>query len=255
MRTPFVAANWKMQKTVQEALAYTKAFREQSRKLTGVEIVIAPSFIALQAVAAALVDTPIGIAGQNLHWETDGPFTGEISATMLREAGARYVIIGHSERRQLFGETNSTVNEKVRSAIEATLIPIVCVGETLEQRESDQTFAVINQQLDQGLANLSTQQLATIVMAYEPIWAIGTGHNATPSQAQEVHAHIRQQLTHLFDIALTETPRVIYGGSVKPENVTELSEQVDVDGALVGGASLDAISFAKIVARITTPTV
>jgi len=174
---------------------------------------------------------------------------------MLREAGARYVIIGHSERRQFFGETNSTVNEKVCSAIEAELTPIICVGETLEQRESDQTYAVIDQQLDQGLANLSAQQIATIVMAYEPIWAIGTGHNATASQAEEVHFHIRQQLTHLFDITLTETPRVIYGGSVKPENVAELSEQVDVDGALVGGASLDATSFAKIVARITTPTV
>ena len=255
MRTPLIVANWKMNKTVQEALAYATVLRELVSEVTEVEIVIAPPFTALHAVAATFVNTPVGIAGQDLHWEAEGTFTGEVSAAMLREAGAEYVIIGHSERRQLFGETDEWVNVKIRAAISARLTPIVCVGETLAEQESDQTFSVLDRQLDQGLANLSVQEVAALVVAYEPVWAIGTGRNATAAQAQDAHAHIRQRLaTHAGDIA-TRTARVIYGGSVKPGNVSELSAQTDVDGALVGGASLEAASFAQIVAKSLTPTV
>ena len=255
MRIPFVAANWKMHKTVREALAYATTFREQVGESPGVEIVIAPPFTALHAVAAALVDTSVGIAGQDLHWERQGAFTGEVSAAMLREAGAAYVIIGHSERRQLFGETDENVNTKIRAAIASGLTPILCVGETLAHRESNQTYEILDRQLARGLADVSASDAATLVVAYEPVWAIGTGKNATPAQAQEAHAHIRQQLAQAFGDDLAATARVIYGGSVKTANVTELSAQPDVDGALVGGASLDAASFAEIVARSRTATV
>ena len=255
MRIPFFAANWKMHKTVHEALAYTTAFREQVGEIAGVEIVIAPPFTALHAVAAALVDTSVGIAGQDFHWEPEGAFTGEVSAAMLREAGAAYVIIGHSERRQLFGETDESVNTKICAAIAARLTPILCVGETLDQRESNQTFEILDQQLARGLADVSASDASTLVVAYEPVWAIGTGHNATPAQAQEAHAHVRQRLAQAFGDNLAATARVIYGGSVKTANVAELSAQSDVDGALVGGASLDADSFAEIVARSRTATV
>ena len=255
MRIPFFAANWKMHKTVHEALAYTTAFREQVGEIAGVEIVIAPPFTALHAVAAALVDTSVGIAGQDFHWEPEGAFTGEVSAAMLREAGAAYVIIGHSERRQLFGETDESVNTKICAAIAARLTPILCVGETLDQRESNQTFEILDRQLARGLADVSASDASTLVVAYEPVWAIGTGHNATPAQAQEAHAHVRQRLAQAFGDNLAATARVIYGGSVKTANVAELSAQSDVDGALVGGASLDADSFAEIVARSRTATV
>ena len=255
MRTPFVAANWKMHKTVREALAYATTLREQVGESPGVEIVIAPPFTALHAVAAALLGTSVGIAGQDLHWEPQGAFTGEVSAAMLREAGAAYVIIGHSERRQLFGETDENVNTKIRAAIGSGLTPILCVGETLDQRESNQTYEILDRQLARGLAYVSASDASTLVVAYEPIWAIGTGRNATPAQAQEAHVHIRQQLTQAFGDDLAATARVIYGGSVKTANVAELSAQPDVDGALVGGASLDADSFAEIVARSRTATV
>ena len=255
MRIPFFAANWKMHKTVHEALAYTTAFREQVGEIAGVEIVIAPPFTALHAVAAALVDTSVGIAGQDFHWEPEGAFTGEVSAAMLRESGAAYVIIGHSERRQLFGETDENVNTKICAAIAARLTPILCVGETLDQRESNQTFEILDRQLAKGLADVSASDASTLVVAYEPVWAIGTGHNATPAQAQEAHAHVRQRLAQAFGDNLAATARVIYGGSVKTANVAELSAQSDVDGALVGGASLDADSFAEIVARSRTATV
>ena len=255
MRTPFVAANWKMHKTVREALAYAAALRERAGEVAGVDVVIAPPFTALHAVAAAFVDTPVGVAGQDLHWEPQGAFTGEISAVMLREAGAGYVIIGHSERRQLFGETDESVNAKTRAAIDAGLTPIVCVGETLAQRESDRTFQILDQQLDRGLADVTAPQVAALVVAYEPVWAIGTGRNATPAQAQEAHAHIRRRLAYHAGDDVAASVRIIYGGSVKPANVADLSAQADVDGALVGGASLEADSFAEIVAKNRTPTV
>ena len=255
MRTPFVAANWKMHKTVHQALVYATELRAQVRDFTDVEIVIAPPFTVLHAIANAFVDTRVGVAGQDLYWETHGAFTGEVSAEMLKEAGADYVIIGHSERRHLFGETDGAVNAKVRAAVGGGLTPIMCVGETLAERESNQTFTVLDQQLAQGLAALSASQAGALVVAYEPVWAIGTGRNATPGQAQEAHAHIRQRLTQDFGDGFGAAHRIIYGGSVQPANARELSMQVDVDGALVGGAGLDAGSLVEIIARSRPATV
>jgi triosephosphate isomerase (TIM) len=249
MRTPFIAANWKMFKTVQEAVVFIKEIRGVVKDVTDVEIVVAPPFTALHAVAEAARNTPVGVAGQTLHWEREGAFTGEISAGMLKEAGAEYVIIGHSERRRLFHETDQTVNRKVIAALGAGLCPIVCIGETLEEREADQTLAVLDRQLKAGLDGLSGDQVGGLVLAYEPVWAIGTGRNATPEQAGEAHAHIRGRLRQWFGAGAADHGHVIYGGSVKPDNIHELIRHPDVDGALVGGASLDVKAFADIVAR------
>ncbi len=249
MRLPFIAANWKMFKTVHEAVVFVKEFRSMVKDIDDVEIVVAPPFTAVHAVAEAARNSNIGVAGQNLHWEREGAFTGEISATMLQEAGAQYVIIGHSERRRLFHETDETVNRKLASALNAKLTPIVCIGETLEERERDETMAVLDRQIKQGLDGLTGEQLGGLVVAYEPVWAIGTGRNATPQQAGDAHAHIRGRLRQWFGGDAAEQCHVIYGGSVKPDNVHELMLHVDVDGALVGGASLDVRGFRDIVAR------
>jgi triosephosphate isomerase (TIM) len=249
MRTPFIAANWKMFKTVHEAVVFIKEIRGHVKDVTDVEIVVAPAFTALHAVAEAARNTPVGVAGQDLHWEREGAFTGEISAGMLTEAGAEYVIIGHSERRRLFHETDETVNRKLIAALGGGLCPIVCIGETLEEREADQTLAVLDRQIKTGLDGLSGDQVGTLVLAYEPVWAIGTGRNATPEQAGEAHAHIRDRLRQWFGAGAADHGHVIYGGSVKPDNIHELIRHPDVDGALVGGASLDVKAFADIVAR------
>ena len=249
MRTPFVAANWKMHKTASEAIAYVDVFREQLRTNSGVEVTLAPPFTAIHATSQALVGTAIHVAGQDLHWETTGAYTGEVSAVMLKDAGASHVLVGHSERRHIFGESDEQVNRKIRAAVENDLTPIACVGETLDERESDQTLAVLDRQLEVGLMNLSGDQIAEVVVAYEPVWAIGTGRNATPQQAQDAHAHIRHRLGQLFGAAAGDQCRIIYGGSVKPSNIAELASQPDVDGALVGGAGLDPASFAEIVAK------
>ncbi len=249
MRIPVIAANWKMHKTVEEAIAFTTAFRERVQHITDVEIVIAPPFTAIRAVAELLRDTKISVAGQNFYWEANGAFTGEVSATMLTDAGATHAIVGHSERRQLFGETDTAVTAKVRAAFASGLIPIMCVGETLDEREANQTLTVLDQQVEQGLAEVTAEQATRLIVAYEPVWAIGTGRNATPAQAQKAHAHIRQRLEQAFNRETAGRCRVLYGGSVKPANVRELSAQTDVDGALVGGASLDQVSFAEIVAE------
>ena len=249
MRTPFIAANWKMYKTVHDAVAFIKEFRILVKEVHDVEIVIAPPFTALRAVAEAAHASNIGVAGQNVHWEREGAFTGEVSAGMLKEAGAEYVIIGHSERRRLFGETDETVNRKLASAVAAQLTPIVCVGETLEQRDGNETPAVLDRQIKQGLDGLTADQIAGLVIAYEPVWAIGTGRNATPAQAGEAHAHIRARLRQWFGGAAADQCHVIYGGSVKPENIRDLASLPDVDGALVGGASLDVRGFFEIVSR------
>jgi triosephosphate isomerase len=249
MRTPFIAANWKMHKTVHEAVVFVKEFRSLVKDVTGVEIVVAPPFTALYAVAEAARSSNIGVAGQNLHDEREGAFTGETSAGMLKEAGAEYVIIGHSERRRLFGETDRIVNRKLNAALAASLTPIVCIGETLEEREANQTLAVLDRQLRDGLDGLTAEQVIPLVIAYEPVWAIGTGRNATPAQAGEAHAHIRSRLRQGFGAAAAENCDVIYGGSVKPDNIHELILLPDVDGALVGGASLDVRAFAEIVSR------
>jgi len=246
-RTPFIAANWKMYKTVHETVAFIKELRVVAKDVHDVEIVVAPPFTALRPAADAAHASAIGVAGQNLHWEREGAFTGEVSATMLREAGAEYVIIGHSERRRLFGETDATVNRKLASAVAAQLTSIVCIGETLEERDANQTLDVLDRQIKQGFDGLTADQIGALVIAYEPVWAIGTGRNATPAQAGEAHAHIRSRIRQWFGGIAADQCHVIYGGSVKPENIRDLATLPDVDGALVGGASLDPRSFAQIV--------
>ena len=249
MRIPFIAANWKMYKTVHEAVVFVKEFRSLVKDIEDVEIVVAPPFTAVHAVADAARNSNVGVAGQNLHWEREGAFTGEVSAPMLREAGADYVIVGHSERRRMFQETDETVNRKLMAALAVRLTPIVCIGETLEERERSETLAVLDRQIKRGLDSLTGEQVASLVLAYEPVWAIGTGRNATPEQAGEAHAHIRSRLRQWFGGDAADGCHVLYGGSVKPDNIHELILHPDVDGALVGGASLDVRVFHDIVAR------
>jgi triosephosphate isomerase len=249
MRTPLVAGNWKMFKTVQEAVVYAKEFRRMVKDIDDVEIVLAPPFLAVHAVAEAARNSVVAVAAQNLFWEKEGAFTGEVSAQMVREAGAEYAIIGHSERRQQFGETDLTVNRKVGAAIAAGLIPIVCIGETLDEREKNETMDVLDRQIKQGLDGITGEQVASLVIAYEPVWAIGTGRNASAEQAQDAHAHIRRRLRGWFGADAADRCRILYGGSVKPENVAAIMAQEDVDGALVGGASLRAEAFLEIVKK------
>jgi triosephosphate isomerase (TIM) len=249
MRIPFIAANWKMHKTVHEAVVFVKELRSMVKDVVDVEIVVAPPFTAVHACAEAARNSNVGIAGQNVSWEKQGAFTGEISADMLIEAGADYVIIGHSERRRLFGETDQTVNRRLVASLGAKLTPIVCIGETLDEREGNQTLEVLDRQIKVGLDGMTGDQIAALVIAYEPVWAIGTGRNATPEQAGEAHAHIRQRLRQWFGGDAAEACHVIYGGSVKPDNIHDLVVLPDVDGALVGGASLDLRSFFDIVSR------
>ena len=249
MRLPLVAGNWKMFKTVAEAVVFTKELRDVVKDVADVEIVIAPPFTAIHAVAEAARGSNVGVSAQDLYWEREGAFTGAISAVMIREAGAAYVIIGHSERRRLFGDTDATVNRKVTAAIVSSLTPIICVGETLEQRERDETLAVLDRQIKDGLDGLTAQHVGELVVAYEPVWAIGTGRNATAAQAGEAHAHIRKRLRQWFGGDAAEHCHVIYGGSVKPDNIRALIAEPDVDGALVGGASLDVKGFADIVRK------
>jgi triosephosphate isomerase len=249
MRLPFVAGNWKMFKTVHDAVLYAKEFRAVVKDVQGVEIVLAPPFTALHAVAEATRNTNVAVAAQDMYWEREGAYTGEISPTMIKEAGAEYVIIGHSERRTLFGETDQGVNKKTTAALALSLTPIVCIGETLEQRDRNETMAVLDRQIKGGLDALTADQVASLVLAYEPVWAIGTGRNATPEQAAEAHAHIRLRLRQWFGGSAAEQCHVIYGGSVKPDNIRALMAAEDVDGALVGGASLTVRAFAEIVVR------
>jgi triosephosphate isomerase len=249
MRTPLIAGNWKMYKTVADTVKYVKEFRSLVKDVTGVEIVIAPPFPSLHAAAEAARNSNVLIAAQDLHWEREGAFTGQVSAPMIQEAGAEFVIIGHSERRTLFGETDATVNRKTAAAFATGLTPIVCIGETLDQRERNETFEVLDRQIKQGLDGVTAEQMAQLVIAYEPVWAIGTGRNATPAQAGEAHGHIRQRLRQWFGAEAAELCHLLYGGSVKPDNIRDLVTQPDVDGALVGGASLDIRSFFDIVSR------
>ena len=255
MRTPFIAGNWKMYKTVHEAVVYAKEFRGVVKDVKGVEIVLAPSFTALHAVAEATRNTNISLAAQDVFWEREGPYTGAISPLMVKEAGAEYVIIGHSERRTLFGETDASVNRKTMAALAVELTPIVCIGETLEQRDRDETMTVLDRQITDGLDGLTVDRVASLVLAYEPVWAIGTGRTATPDQAAEAHAHIRRRLRQWFGAAAADQCRLIYGGSVKPDNIQSLMLADDVDGALVGGASLTVRAFADLVTRSRAATV
>jgi triosephosphate isomerase len=236
-----------MYKTVADAVKYVKEFRSLVKDITDVEIVVAPPFPALHAAAEAARNSTVAIAAQDLYWEREGAFTGQVSAPMIKEAGAEFVIIGHSERRTLFGETDAMVNRKAAAALAAGLTPIACIGETLDQRERNETFDVLDRQIRQGLDGLTSDHLAQLVLAYEPVWAIGTGRNATPAQAADAHGHIRQRIRQWFGAEAAELCHVIYGGSVKPENIRDLMTQPDVDGALVGGASLDVQAFFDII--------
>jgi triosephosphate isomerase len=243
-RTPMLAGNWKMHNTRAEAAALAKALVASVGRTAGREVVIAPTFTALAIVADAIVGSNIRLAAQNVHWEAKGAFTGEVSAAMLRDVGCTHVIIGHSERRQYFGETDDTVNRRLKAALAGGLVPIVCVGETLVERDGGTTMTVIERQVARALAGVD---VGRCVLAYEPVWAIGTGRTATPTQAQEVHDAIRRQLAGLAGKATAESVRILYGGSVKPDNVDALMAEQDIDGALVGGACLEAASFARIV--------
>ncbi len=246
-RVPLLAGNWKMHGTRQEAVALAEGIKAGVAGVSGREVLVAPPFTALEPVAEALRGGSVRLAGQNLHWEAKGAFTGEVSAPMLRGAGCTHVIIGHSERRQYFGETDETVAKKVASAQAQGLVPIVCVGETLQEREAGRTLAVVERQLRGGLLGRDAAAIRAVVIAYEPVWAIGTGKVATPEQAQEVHAFIRRMLGELGGEAAASTCRILYGGSVKADNIDELMRQPDIDGALVGGASLQVESFVRIV--------
>jgi triosephosphate isomerase len=248
MRRKILAANWKMNMTLSEADSFLEAFLIEVANENSVDIVLIPPFTALARVSEKLNEVQnVKVGAQNMHFEKNGAFTGEISASMLRELFTRYVVLGHSERRTLFGETDETVNRKTKAALAATLIPIVCIGETLAQRDANQVEAVLEQQLTGSLADLTSEQLADVVIAYEPVWAIGTGRTASPQQAEDAHAFIRTKVAVLSDAATADKVRIQYGGSVKPGNTAELMAQPDIDGALVGGASLDPRGFAEIV--------
>jgi triosephosphate isomerase len=246
MRRPLIAGNWKMYKTVPEAVALASELRAGISR-GDVEVVLGPPATALHAVAGAVKGTAIGVAAQNMYAENEGAFTGEVSPVMLRDAGCSHVILGHSERRQLFGETDEGVAKKTEAALRHGLQPIVCVGETLAERESNRTNEVVERQTERALRGLTADQVAALVIAYEPVWAIGTGRTATPQQAQEVHAFIRGLVARSHGDPAARGLRILYGGSVKPDNIGSLMAQADLDGALVGGASLQAASFLKIV--------
>jgi triosephosphate isomerase len=246
MRQPIITANWKLHKTIAEARQFVAALARQCPAPGPLDVVIAAPFTALAALQDELRATPFRLAAQNLFWENSGAYTGEVSAPMLVDVGCSYVIIGHSERRQYFGETDATVAQKVAAALQADLRPIVCIGESLAQRQAGETFAVLERQVRHGLAACQNAAMLQVVLAYEPLWAIGTGVTATPGQAQEVHGYLRTLLTQVWDESVAPTVRIQYGGSVRPENIAALMAERDIDGALVGGASLDATSFAQL---------
>ncbi|MDX9819955.1 MAG: triose-phosphate isomerase [Desulfococcus multivorans] len=246
-RKPFIAGNWKMFKTAREAMETATALVNRVSDVTGVEVMIAPNFTALTAVYDVVRESAVRLGAQNLFWEAEGAFTGETSPNMLRDVGCRYVIIGHSERRQYFGETDQTVNKKIKAAVEHGLAPIFCVGETENDREAKKTFSVLDKQVQNGLKDLRSDDVAMLVIAYEPVWAIGTGKTASREQVQEVHSFLRSLIEKKYGNELANSIRIQYGGSVKPNNIKVLMEMPDVDGALVGGASLDADTFSKII--------
>lgn len=250
MRRPVIAGNWKMHKTTQETQEFIHnliAKLKEAEKVGEVEIIIAPAFTSLDTAVKAAQGSKLKIAAQNMHWENQGAYTGEVSPIMLKDLGVTHCIIGHSERRQYFAETDQTVNKKVRSALENQITPIICVGETLEEREEGTTYNVVERQIKTALNGLDSTEAAGLIIAYEPVWAIGTGKNSSPEDAQEVAASIRAIIANDFGKESAENIRIQYGGSVKPENIKSFMAQEDIDGALVGGASLEAESFMKII--------
>jgi len=246
MRRPVIAANWKMFKTQAETRSFFSRFRSLAATLRHCELVIAPPFTALAAAVEAARGSDILISAQDLYWEKEGAWTGEVSAGMIAELGCRLTLVGHSERRHIFGETDDQVHRKVRSALGAGLAPIVCVGETLAEREANQTEEVLRRQFNSALIGLTTAEFSRILVAYEPVWAIGTGRTATPELAAAAHAFLRELASHAYSAVLAQELRILYGGSVKPENSSALLAEAEIDGALVGGASLDPVAFAAI---------
>jgi triosephosphate isomerase len=246
MRRPLIAGNWKMHMRLGEAGDLARRVADASRGLADVDVALVPPFTALSTVASAIRGSSVLLGAQDMHWEEKGAFTGEISPPMLKDVGCRYVLVAHSERRQLFGETDRSANRKVLAALAYDLVPILCVGESDAERDRGVTFVVVDRQVKEGLKDVAESQLEKLVIAYEPIWAIGTGRTATPAQAEEVHQSIRGQLAKLFGSPAASRVRILYGGSVKPDNVDDLMAEADIDGALVGGASLDASSFTRI---------
>jgi triosephosphate isomerase (TIM) len=246
-RKPLIAANWKMYKTIDEAVSFAEEFQGLIGPLKDREVVIAPPFTALAALRAAVRQEGFRVAAQNCHWEEKGAYTGEISTAMLKDIGCEYVIIGHSERRHIFLETDDMMAKKVTAAYRSDLVPILCVGEKLDEREAGRTFEVLARQLDAASGSLTGEEMARLVIAYEPVWAIGTGKTATPGQAQEAHAFIRDRCATSFEKRIANAVRIVYGGSVKPDNVDALMANADVDGLLVGGASLEVASFQRVV--------
>ncbi len=247
MRKPIIAGNWKLNKTIKEAVDLVTLLKRAIRDTQSVDIVVCPPFTALSQVSEILLESDIRLGAQDLYWEDKGAFTGEVSASLLKDAGASYALIGHSERRQFFNETNQSVNLKTRAALKAGLTPITCVGESLAEREAEKTFKIIEEQLAGAFTDLNAADAQKVVLAYEPVWAIGTGKVATPAQAQEVHAFIRGWLKTRFGADAAKTIRIQYGGSVKADNIAELMREEDIDGALVGGASLDAQGFSELI--------
>ncbi len=246
-RRPLIAGNWKMHLTLSKAVQLAQAVVATCGKCTDRDIMIAPPFTALASVVATVRGSSIQVGAQNVSWEKEGAFTGEISPPMLNDLGVRMAIIGHSERRQIFGEDNAMINRKLHAALSAGITPIFCIGETLNDREAGATLTVLETQLCKGLENVTAEQIKTVVLAYEPIWAIGTGKTASKEQAQEIHGFLRGLLTGMYEKNIAETVRILYGGSVKPENIDDLMAQPDIDGALVGGAALNAESFERII--------
>jgi triosephosphate isomerase len=247
MRKKIIAGNWKMNKTGTEAASFARDLKIKTLNINRTEIVVCPTYVAIVPVYEILKESRVKIGAQNVHWEPSGAFTGEVSAEMIEQAGCKYVIIGHSERRQYFGETDQSVNKKIMQTLTTSLCPIVCVGETLQQREVGKTKNVVKVQITEGLAGLSIDQMKRLVLAYEPVWAIGTGVTATPAQAEEVHHFIRELLVELFNSQIADAAPILYGGSVKPDNAKELLSQHNIDGGLIGGASLKVDSFVEMI--------
>ena len=246
-RRPLIAGNWKMHLTQPQAVSLAQAVADSSRDCSDRDVMIAPAFTALAAVSKAVQGSRVMVGSQNIAWEKEGAFTGEISAPMLKDLGVAMAIIGHSERRHIFGEDDAMVNRRLHGALNGAILPVLCIGETLAEREAGDTFAVLEAQVRQGLADVSAGQMAQLVLAYEPVWAIGTGKTASNEQAQEAHGFIRQLLVDIFEKNIAMAVRILYGGSVKPENIDDLMAQPDIDGALVGGAALKAESFDRII--------
>ncbi|MBI4358885.1 MAG: triose-phosphate isomerase [Candidatus Omnitrophica bacterium] len=247
MKRPLIVGNWKMFKTIPEAINLINIIKAGIHKIADCDIVVCPPFTALAALSEAIRDTKIELGAQDMHFETEGAFTGAISPLMLKDVGCRYVILGHSERRQHFKETDELINKKMMAALKYNLVGILCIGETLEEREARRAFEVVKQQFDQSLKNLSAEEIERVVIAYEPVWAIGTGRTATPEQTEQMHSYIRRLLNEHYGDSIGERVYILYGGSVKPDNIAQLMGKPNVDGALVGGASIKAESFIQIV--------